>query len=111
MRRFSLSVCRSLHSHVIQLLRDQLGKRGLQPSDVILRTNLKFLTSAAGLPDVRLFVAEKFEQWVQNSKVCTPFKEYGKVFDRSCTCRNSLFICMCKVHHYNVRQFHFFCKR
>ena len=76
MRRFSLSVCRSLHSHVIQLLRDQLGKRGLQPSDVILRTNLKFLTSAAGLPDVRLFVAEKFEQWVQNSKVCAPFKEY-----------------------------------
>ena len=69
MRRFSLSVCRSLHSHVIQLLKDQLGKRGLQPSDVILRTNLKFLTSAAGLPDVRLFVAEKFEQWVQNSKV------------------------------------------
>ena len=53
-----------------------MGKRGLQPSDVILRTNLKFLTSAAGLPDVRLFVAEKFEQWVQNSKVYAPFKEY-----------------------------------
>ncbi|XP_019853906.1 PREDICTED: integrator complex subunit 1-like [Amphimedon queenslandica] len=73
--RFTLSVCRSLHSHVVQLVKDQLGKRGLQPSDVILRTNIKFLTSAAGLAEVRLFVAEKFEQWVQNSKMVKQVQE------------------------------------
>lgn len=58
------------------MVRDQLGKRsGLQPSsDVLLKSNIKFLMTVVGLPGIRLFIAEKFEQWVQNSKV------YGFIF-------------------------------
>lgn len=54
---------------MIQLVQEQLGRRGLQPSDIQLRNYLKFLTTTAGLPEIRSFVVEKFEQWIQNSKV------------------------------------------
>ena len=66
--RFSLSVCRSLHAHVIQLVKEQLGKRGVQATDNIFRNQLRFLATVAGLPEIRIFVAEKFEQWIQNTK-------------------------------------------
>ena len=66
--RFSLSVCRSLHAHVIQLVKEQLGKRGVQAADNIFRNQLRFLATVAGLPEIRIFVAEKFEQWIQNPK-------------------------------------------
>ena len=69
MYRFSATVCKSLRGYIMQSIKDQLGKRGSQPSDAILRNHIKFLRVSAGLAEVRLFVAEKFEQWIQNSKV------------------------------------------
>lgn len=69
--RFSLNVCRVVHNHVMTQVRDILGKRGLQqPSDLMLRNHIKFLSSACGISDVRLFITEKFDQWIVNAKVC-----------------------------------------
>ena len=67
--RFSINVCRVVHNHVMVQMRDTLGKRGVQPSDILLRNHIKFLTSACGISDVRLFITEKFEQWILNAKV------------------------------------------
>lgn len=53
----------------MQLVKEQLGKRGVQAADNIFRNQLKFLATAAGLPEIRIFVAERFEQWIQNPKV------------------------------------------
>jgi integrator complex subunit 1 len=41
----------------------------------MLRNHIKFLVSAAGLFEIRMFVVEKFEQWVQNSKMVKPVQE------------------------------------
>ena len=62
-------MCRVVHNHVMSQIKDILGKRGIQPSDVMLRNNIKFLGSACGISDVRLFVTEKFDQWIVNAKV------------------------------------------
>ena len=67
--RFSLNVCRVVHSHVMTQVKESLGKRGMQPSDVMLRNHIKFLSSACGISDIRLFITEKFEQWILNAKV------------------------------------------
>ena len=53
---------------MMQLVNDQLGRHSL-PADNVPRNLLKFLTSAVGLPEVRLFVAQKIESWIQNPKV------------------------------------------
>ena len=66
-----MKVCHSLHSQVQQLITEQLGRRAPPPSEALFRNQLKFLTVAAGLPEVRLLVAQHFEQWVQNTKVRT----------------------------------------
>ena len=52
-----------------QLITEQLGRRAPPTSEALFRNQLKFLTVAAGLPEVRLLVAQHFEQWVQNTKV------------------------------------------
>ena len=58
-----------VHSFVMVQIKDILGKRGVQPADVMLRNHIKFLGSACGISDVRLFVTEKFDQWILNAKV------------------------------------------
>jgi len=52
---------------VMDLVREQLSRR--QGADNITRNFLKFLTSACGLPEVRLIVISKIEMWVMNPKV------------------------------------------
>ena len=66
--RFSPSTCKSLKAHVMQLVTEQLGRHA-PPSDSVSRNLLRFLTSAAGLHEVRLLVAQKIEAWIQNPKV------------------------------------------
>ena len=53
---------------MMQLVNEQLGRHNL-PADNVPRNLLKFLTSAVGLPEIRLFVAQKIESWIQNPKV------------------------------------------
>ena len=53
---------------MMQMVNEQLGRHNL-PADNVPRNLLKFLTSAVGLPEVRLFVAQKIESWIQNPKV------------------------------------------
>ena len=55
---------------MMQLVNEQLGRHNL-PADNVPRNLLKFLTSAVGLPEIRLFVAQKIESWIQNPKVRT----------------------------------------
>ena len=50
-------------------MKDILVKRTHTPSDNVLRNMFKLLNTAAGVGQVRLFVVERFEQWIQNSKV------------------------------------------
>jgi len=52
---------------VMDVVREQLTRR--QGTDNITRNFLKFLTSACGLPEVRLTVIPKIEMWVMNPKV------------------------------------------
>ncbi len=52
---------------VMEVVREQLSRR--QGTDNITRNFLRFLTSACGLPEVRLTVISKIEMWVMNPKV------------------------------------------
>lgn len=65
--RFSPSTLKSLKAYILQLVGEQMGRYSI-PADVS-RNLLRFLTTAAGLPDVRLKVAQKIEGWIQNPKV------------------------------------------
>ena len=58
-----------VHSHVMVQIKEILGKRGIQTSDIMLRNHMKFLNSACGISDVRLFITDKFDQWILNAKV------------------------------------------
>ena len=62
--RFSPSSIKSLKVYILQLVGEQMGRHG-----DISRNFLRFLTTAAGLPDIRLKVAQKIEGWIQNPKV------------------------------------------
>lgn len=52
---------------VMEVVREHLNRR--QGSDNITRNFLRFLTSACGLPEVRLIVMSKIEMWVMSPKV------------------------------------------
>lgn len=57
----------SIIQYVTDLINEQLNKRQV-PSD-INRNMIKFLVATAGIPNVRLIVAQKLEMWIQNPKV------------------------------------------
>ena len=61
---------------MMQLVNEQLGRHNL-PADNVPRNLLKFLTSAVGLSEMRLFVAQKIESWIQNPKVTTNFEMHS----------------------------------
>ena len=62
--RFSPPSIKSLRAYILHLVGEQMGRHG-----DISRNFLRFLTTAAGLPDIRLKVAQKIEGWIQNPKV------------------------------------------
>ena len=62
--RFSPPTIKSLKAYILHLVGEQMGRHG-----DISRNFLRFLTTAAGLPDIRLKVAQKVEGWIQNPKV------------------------------------------
>ena len=50
------------------MVSEQLGGRGVQ-TDANMKNSLKFLVTAAGVPEVRLLVVQRIEGWIQNPKV------------------------------------------
>lgn len=67
--RFSSSSRRALRAHVLQLVSEQLGRHGM-PTDNTSRNLLRFLTTTAGYPEIRVLSAQKIDGWIQNPKVC-----------------------------------------
>jgi len=61
----------SMRQYVTDIINEQLNRRQA-PSD-ISRNMLKLLVSTAGIPAVRLIVAQKLEIWIQNPKVSLIF--------------------------------------
>ena len=70
--RWSATSKASMKAHIIQTVADQLSSR-LQV-DTVSRSLLRFLTVAAGYPELRLQAAQRIETWMPNPKVCTAFK-------------------------------------
>ncbi len=68
--RYSPSSCKSLKVYVLQVVNEQLGRHGM-PADNVSRNLLKFLITSVGLSELRLFVAQKIDSWIQNPKVRT----------------------------------------
>ena len=66
--RFSLATCKSLKTHILQLLSEAFSRHA-HPPDSISRNLLRFLTAVVGYPEVRVIVAQKMEAWIQNPKV------------------------------------------
>lgn len=67
--RWSATSKASLKAHIIQTVADQLSSR-LQV-DTVSRSLLRFLTVAAGYPELRLQAAQRIETWMPNPKVCS----------------------------------------
>ncbi len=70
--RFSPSTRRSLKSHVLQLVSEQLSRHSA-PTDSAYRNLLRFLTASAGYSELRLIAAQKMDGWIQNPRVCIVF--------------------------------------
>ena len=68
---------------VMEVVRDQLNRR--QGTDNITRNFLRFLTSACGLPEVRVIVVPKLEMWIMNPKVSRPAQELMMAVAMNCT--------------------------
>eukprot|EP00731_Ephydatia_muelleri_P029324 Em0020g968a len=66
--RFSLVQCKVLRAYAIQMVSEQIGGRGVQ-TDANMKNSLKFLMTAAGVPEVRLLIVQKIEGWIQNPKI------------------------------------------
>ena len=66
--RFSLATCKSLKTHILQLLSEAFSRHA-HPPDSVSRNLLRFLTAVVGYPEVRVIVAQKMEAWIQNPKV------------------------------------------
>ena len=59
--------CKVLRAYAIQMVSEQIGGRGVQ-TDANMKNSLKFLMTAAGVPEVRLLIVQKIEGWIQNPK-------------------------------------------
>ena len=75
--RWSATSKASLKAHIIQTVADQLSSR-LQV-DTVSRSLLRFLTVAAGYPELRLQAAQRIETWMPNPKVCPHFSVIGNL--------------------------------
>lgn len=54
---------------VLDVAREQFGRRQQPVTDLITRNFLKFLVSTSGIPEVRVLASQRLELWLSNPKL------------------------------------------
>jgi len=89
-----------IESTVMNIVREQLNRR--QGTENITRNFIKFLTSACGLPEIRLLVVSKLEMWLMNPKVSRPAQDLLQAVALNC-CTHSVMDTEVIVHLTKLR--------